>query len=72
MLEHLKVKHPGELDSYWICQCGQIPQVGAVVWECHSMVCVCDMLGTPADQFTRLFCYQHVGPTSDILSLLTD
>lgn len=72
MLEHLKVKHPGELDSHWIWQCGQMPQVGAVLWYCHSMVCVCDGLGTPADQFARLLCYQYVGPTSDMFSSSTD
>ena len=28
-------------------------QVGAAVWECHSTVHVCDVLGTPADQFAE-------------------
>ena len=32
-------------------------QVGAAVWECHSVVHVCDMLGTPTDQHTDILTY---------------
>lgn len=45
--EYLKQKHPGGGGFQCIRWCGEVPQIDAALWECLSMVCVCDMMGTP-------------------------
>ena len=58
---------------HWILPCTETFQVGGTVWECHSMVRVRDVLGTPLisllkDEPSMLLCSWQVGPTCDRLS----